>query len=207
MKALSFIYALHSCLSNYSEKTVFVDLSDCDKTQNRICYISTQYEKWRSDAKDFRKQDIGKPLRGWVGENWVNYKSADVRTLILKRIDLAKSKKCQGVDFDNVDGHLNDTGFKLTATDQKDFIGFLSAESHKRGLLLGLKNSPETAKSLTHLVDFHVAEECSKYKECDRYPKDKTFFIEYMEPKKEICSVRPHTLFSDYSLGRFKKCQ
>jgi hypothetical protein len=206
MQISAFIYALHSCMANYSVPTVFVDLFDCNKTKGRICYFSTQYENWRPDSKDFPKEAIGNKLGDWLGENWVDYRNNKVKSILLARLDKAKAKGCLGVDPDNVDGHTVNTGFKLTASDQKTFITWLSSEARKRGLLIGLKNSSETAKSLTSLVDFHVSEECTNYKECDKYPTGKTYYIEYMPVNKNICKVRPNTLFADIELKRFEYC-
>lgn len=205
---LRFVYALHACLQSYSPNTtVFVDLFDCKNTIGKICYFSTAYEDWRPDAKEFPKEAIGKPLGDWKGERWVDYRNDKIRGILIRRLDKAKSKGCHGVDPDNIDGHTSKSGFSLTEKDQKHFISWLSAEAHKRGLKIGLKNSSETAKELSSLVDFHVAEECTKYKECARYPGDKTFFIEYMKRNDSVCKVRPYTLFSDVSLKSFEFCQ
>jgi len=207
VKALSFIYAMHSCLASYPQQTVFVDLFDCKNTKGRICYFSTQYEKWRPDAKDFPKETLGKPIEGWSGENWVDYRSAAIRKIMSKRMDLAKKSGCLGIDPDNVDGVGGRTGFPLTQRDQLDFLQFIAAEAHKRGLLVGLKNSAEIAGKLSSLFDYNVAEECTTYKECGKYPAGKTFFIEYMKRSDSVCKVRPYTLFADWALTKFEVCK
>jgi len=170
-----------------------------------VCYVATTKESWRPDASKFEKSIVGNKINGWDQEFWVDYRSDKLKLILLKRIQLAKTKNCDYLDFDNIDGHLNKTGFPLTAKDQKTFVSWLSMETKKAGMGLGLKNSPETAKALTSLVDFHVSEECTKYKECHRYPSN-TFFIEYMAVSKDVCKLRPYTLFADLALKKFKFC-
>lgn len=207
MNITTFVYALHMCAASYSQKTVFVDLFDCAKTKGRICYFSTQFEDWRPDAKDFPKDALGKPLGDWKGERYADYRNAKVKAIMQKRMDKAKSKHCAGIDPDNVDIHTHNTGFKLTAKDQRTFIEFLSKEAKKRGLLIGLKNSSETAKALSPLVDFHVVEECTKYKECGKYPQSKSFFIEYTKRSDAVCKLRPYTVFADQALKKMEWCK
>ena len=36
-----------------------------------ICYVSSQFEEWRSDASRFPQSALGKPLDDWPGERWV----------------------------------------------------------------------------------------------------------------------------------------
>jgi hypothetical protein len=72
-----------------------------------LCYFSAgSYEDWRADAKDFKPEDLGKGLDGWEGEKWVKVGSANVREIMKKRIELAKTKGCDGIDPDNVDGYV-----------------------------------------------------------------------------------------------------
>jgi hypothetical protein len=72
-----------------------------------ICYFSAgSYEEWRSDAKDFKSEDLGKALNGWPGEKWLQLGSQNVRSIMKKRIDIAKEKGCDGVDPDNVDAYV-----------------------------------------------------------------------------------------------------
>jgi len=207
-KVAAFLYALHTCPATIpANTTLVVDLFDCKQTKGRICYFSTAYEDWRPDAKDFPKATLGKPIDGWAGESWVDYRSAAIRLIMSKRMDLAKKNGCLGVDPDNVDGVGGRTGFPLTQREQLDFVQFIAVEAHKRGLLVGLKNSAEIAGKLSSLFDYNVAEECTKYKECDRYPKDKTFFIEYMKRSDAVCKARPYTLFADTALKKFEVCK
>jgi|ERR1700761_3982406 len=68
-----------------------------------ICYFSAGgTETWRPDNKDFLPKDIGKPMRGWKGENWLDIRSLDVWAVMEKRIKMAADKGCSGIDPDNL---------------------------------------------------------------------------------------------------------
>jgi hypothetical protein len=48
-----------------------------------IGYFSAgSYEDWRDDASDFEPADLGKPLAGWPGENWLDVRSLNVRNIM-----------------------------------------------------------------------------------------------------------------------------
>ena len=132
-----------------------------------ICYFSAgTYEEWRPDAGEFKEEELGNPLDKWPGERWLDIRSENVKRIMVKRLELAKEKGCDGVEPDNVDGYLNDTGFPLTYEEQLDYNRFLSIEAKKRGLLVGLKNDLEQVKELAVYFDFAVNEECHAYNEC-----------------------------------------
>lgn len=132
-----------------------------------ICYFSAgSYESWRPDAKDFDQADLGKDLKGWQGEKWVNTNSNSVRNVMLKRLDLAVQKKCNGVDPDNMDGYNNDNGFGLTQADAIDYMRFLAREAQNRNLSIGLKNALEIIPSVVDIMQWAVNEQCVEYKEC-----------------------------------------
>src|SRR5262249_26019023 len=105
-----------------------IDLFDAPQTvidslhaQGRIviCYFSAgSYENWRSDASSFPSASLGNALSGWPGERWLDVRSDAVRTIMRARLDRAVTKRCDGVEPDNVDGFANNTGFPLTAADQ-----------------------------------------------------------------------------------------
>jgi hypothetical protein len=133
-----------------------------------ICYFSAgSYEDWRPDASLFLDSDYGNPLDGWAGEWWLDVRSFNVRSIMLKRMDLAVEKGCDGIDPDNVDGYTNNTGFSLTAADQLVYNRFLSCEAHWRNLSVGLKNDLNQVPDLVDSFDFMVNEQCHVYNECD----------------------------------------
>lgn len=138
------------------------------KGRKVICYFSAgSYEDFRPDSKDFQASDYGNPLDGWAGEWWLNTKSANVRKIMVARLDLAKSKGCDAVDPDNVDSYSHDTGFSLTKTDSVDYLKFLAQASHSRGMAIGLKNAGEIILEVADLIQFAVNEQCNQYEECE----------------------------------------
>ena len=133
-----------------------------------ICYFSAgSRENYRPDADDFAPSAIGNELDGWDNENWLDVRDASVRAVIEARLDLAAEKGCDGVEPDNVDGHMNESGFDYTAADQLDFNRFLAEAAHARGLLVGLKNALDQIPALVGSFDFAVNEQCFEYDECD----------------------------------------
>lgn len=144
-----------------------------------VCYVSSQYENWRPDAAQFAKSDIGSPLDGWPGENWVNIKSANVRNILAARIQVGKSKNCDALEWDNVDPHQQTTGFNFNLDDTYDFLKFLADETHKAGMAVALKNNVESLARLAPLFDFAVNEQCFEYDECADYKK---YFVDLGKP-------------------------
>ena len=133
-----------------------------------ICYFSAgSSESWRPDFEKFLQKELGKPLDGWPDERWLDIRSENVRNIMLKRLDLAKEKGCDGVEPDNVDGFLNDTGFPLTYEDQLSFNRFIAKEAHRRGLAVFLKNDLEQSRDLVRSFDALLLEECMENDECD----------------------------------------
>ena len=56
---------------------------------------------------------------GWPGERWLDIRRLDVLRPIMKaRLDMCAAKGFDAVEFDNVDGYQNRTGFPLTGADQ-----------------------------------------------------------------------------------------
>lgn len=168
-------------LSGTVDTTVAADVFDIDLFESTaaaiaslkaagkrvICYFSAgSREDWRPDAAAFPASVIGKPLDGWPGEAWLDVRAAAVRSVMSARLDLAKSKGCDAVEPDNVDGYSNASGFPLTANDQLDFNRFLAAGAHARGMSVALKNDLDQAAALVGDFDFALNEECFKYDEC-----------------------------------------
>lgn len=140
------------------------------RTRKVVCYFSAgSSEKWRADFPKFLPRDMGKPLQGWQGENWLDIRSSNVRKIMRARIDLAARKGCDGVDPDNVNGYANPTGFPLTAKDQLNYNLFLSHQAHARGLAVGLKNDIAQISVLAPSFDFAINEQCHEFAECSGY--------------------------------------
>lgn len=158
------------------------------------CYFSAgSYEDWRPDKSKFPSSVLGKPMDGWPGERWVDIRSTALRSVLQARMDLAKSKGCHGIDPDNVDGYGHDTGFSLKQSDTVNFLKWLSAEAHARGLSVGLKNGIEILSQVASAMDWAVNEQCNEYSECSAYRAfiasgKPVFNVEYKGTLSAICS-------------------
>ena len=133
-----------------------------------ICYFSAgSYENFREDKDRFDPATLGNLLDGWPDEQWLDIRSTRVAEIMIERLNLAMQKGCDGVEPDNMDGYLNDSGFDLTARDQLAFNKFIVNEAHKRGLSVGLKNDLDQIPELVDFYDFSVNEQCYEFDECD----------------------------------------
>lgn len=165
--------------AGYDATVYDIDLFDAQPTiidalhargRRVVCYFSAgTSEDWREDFGRFDDSDIGHPLPEWPGERWVDTRSRNVREIMRGRLDLARSKGCDGVEPDNVDAYLHQSGFELDAATQLDFNRFLAAESHARGLAAGLKNDLDQIPELVSDFDFAVNEQCFEFTECEPY--------------------------------------
>jgi len=141
------------------------------KGRKVICYFSAgSFEDWRSDAAQFPKSVLGKDYEGWEGERWLDIRQIEQLAPIMgARLDLAKQKKCDAVDPDNVDGYSVDSGFSISENDQLAFNRWLASESHRRGMAIGLKNDGSQVAQLVGDFDFVINESCFAQNECDDY--------------------------------------
>lgn len=172
-----------------------------------ICYFSAgSYEEWRPDAGDFPDNAVGSPLDGWPGEAWLDHRSAEIRTVMEGRLDLAVDKNCDAVEPDNVDGYTNDTGFDLNGGDQLDYNSWLAAEAHARGLSIGLKNDVDQVDALEPLFDWALNEECMSYQECETTSPfisagKAVFHVEYVDSQGQGQGLADEVCPASASLG------
>lgn len=173
-----------------------------------ICYFSAgSHEDWRPDADEFPAEALGNALSGWPGEHWLDIRHSGVMEVLRRRLDLAVSKGCDGVDPDNMDGYTNDPGFPLTANDQRHFNRQLATAAHGKGLAVGLKNDLGQIAELVDYFDFAVNEQCHVYDECDLLAPFITankavFNIEYEQEYVDDAGARA-TLCADAATRRF----
>ncbi|KAK4050741.1 hypothetical protein OIO90_004963 [Microbotryomycetes sp. JL221] len=152
-----------------------------DQGKKVFCYFSAgSLEPWRSDVKAFNStcycnKGSRCKMDGW-DEWWLDLHSTscitNVKSVMRKRLDLAKSKGCDGVEPDNVDSYTNNAGFGTTLQDQYNYLYFLGVSAHNRNLSIALKNSPDMIDrkpAVVNLFDAVVIEECAKYNECASY--------------------------------------
>lgn len=145
-----------------------------------ICYFSAgTFEDWRPDASEFvQGRDYANLLDEWPGEYWLVTGSSNVREIMRARLDMAAEKGCDAVDPDNIDGYDNDNGAGLTRADAIEYVRWLAAEGHARGMAVGLKNAVGIAEEVVDEVDFQVNEQCVEYQEC----ADLEVFVEAGKP-------------------------
>jgi hypothetical protein len=159
-----------------------------------VCYVSAgSWENWRPDAGEFPEDVLGRELDGWPGERWLDVRRLRVLAPIMRaRMDLCASKGFEGIEFDNVDGYTNRTGFPLTESDQLRYNVWLANQAHRRGLSVALKNDLEQVGELLPYFDFALNEECFTYDECDLLTPfteagKAVFGVEYELDTDEFC--------------------
>ncbi|SHF08059.1 Glycoside-hydrolase family GH114 [Marinomonas polaris DSM 16579] len=166
-----------------------------------ICYFSAgSYEDWRPDAVDFAAKDLGKTLSGWDNERWLDIRSSQVRDVMIRRLDLAVSKGCDGIEPDNVDSYRTNTGFSFRANDQLDYNRFLAAQAHARGLAIGLKNDPDQARALSSDFDFAITEQCFEFSECRSYSS-------FIKAGKPVLNAEYRRIYVDDEAQRNAMCK
>ncbi len=145
-----------------------------------ICYLSVgTLEDWRPDRAQYPTELIGKAYEAWPGERWLDLTQIKKLAPILEaRLDLCRDKGFKGVDPDNLDGHQTDTGFGLTANSQIEFLKWLAAAAHQRGLSIGLKNATDLAPEIADHFDWIIIEDCYAQSWC----ADVQGFIEKGKP-------------------------
>ena len=164
------------------------------KGRKVICYMNAGGgEDWRPDAAEFPDAVIGNILDNWKGERWLDIRRIDMLGPIMEaRIDLCKEKDFDGIEPDNVDGYLNDTGFPLTYEDQLRYNVWLAEMAHERGLSIGLKNDMDQIPDLLPYFDWGLNEQCFEYDECETLTPfidagKPVFNTEYELERREFC--------------------
>lgn len=187
-----------------------IDLFNIDSTRIKelqskgkkiICYFSAgSIENWRTDASQFNSRDIGNPLDQWPGERWLDIRSPSVHAIIIKRLDLAANKGCDGVEPDNMDAYSNNSGFDLSFSDQLFFNRLIAIEAHNRNLSIGLKNDLDQIKELVHYYDFAVNEQCFEYSECEK-------LLPFINEGKAVFNAEYQAKFIRNKKARKKLCK
>jgi hypothetical protein len=162
--------------------------------RSAVCYVNAgAWEDWRPDANRFPAVVKGKDLDGWPGERWLDIRQLDVLApLLSNRIAMCAAKGFDGVEFDNVNGYSNDSGFPLTSGDQITFNRWLAQAAHDHGLAVGLKNTLELAHELEPHFDFAILEQCFQYREC-------ALAAPFVDARKSVLDI-------EYSLARGAFC-
>lgn len=131
------------------------------------CYLDAgTWENFRPDANSFPAGVLGSG-NGWPGERWLDVRQiSTVGPIMNSRLDLCKAKGFDSVEFDNVDGYANATGFPLSSMDQLRYNAWLANAAHARGLSAALKNDLDQVPQLLPYFDWALDEQCFQYGEC-----------------------------------------
>lgn len=156
-----------------------------------ICYFSVgTVEQWRSDEAAFPPEVVGEVYSGYEDENWLDISQfLKFSSVMRARLNRCAAKGFDGVEGDNVDAfnqHIEDsngvarvgTSFKVTRKQSTDYVLWLAAESHKRGLAFGLKNAEKIAKNVVAKVDWLITESCF----VDNWCAEASLFVEHNKP-------------------------
>ena len=187
-----------------SANAVDIDADEAKKSQVRrirasgrsaICYVSAgSLERYRSDANLFPSELVGRKLDGWPRERWLDVRDRKtLRPLLERRVQRCAKKGFTAIEFDNVDGYQNRTGFKINRRHQIKYNKMLSRLAARSELSPGLKNAVGLVKPLSKQFDWALNEECVTYNECSVYrhfrKRNKAvFIIEYGDrPKSVVC--------------------
>lgn len=170
----SFDYQLHEP-KDYSVQVAMIDLdlfdtppADIKNLKARglkvVCYVSAGTgENWRNEKDRFPESVLGNSLPEWPGERWVDIRQMEIVTRVMEnRIKLCKDAGFDGIDFDNIDGYENSTGFGLSKDDEIKYASWLAAKAHQYGLAAFQKNAPDLVGMLSSRFDGAVLEECSE---------------------------------------------
>jgi len=142
-----------------------------DRGRRVLCYLSAgSPEPYRPDAWRFPAAVKGGAVDGWPDERWLDVRRSDIlRPIMRARLDRCAAKGFDGVEFDWIDGHAQDTGFAITKADQLRYDRWLARAAHARGLVVALKNGGGLVRDLVDTWDLAVTEECFQYAECWRH--------------------------------------
>jgi hypothetical protein len=172
------------------------------------CYISAgSYEAWRPDAPDFpgagridRRTPkhvthgvIGWKMAGW-DERWLDIRHIrragnQVAEIMTARIAMCGSKGFDAVEFDNVEGYSNNTGFPLTGKHQLRFNTWLANTAHAHGLAAILKNDVPQITRLLPYFDVALNEQCWQYAECTTRQTGRSGYDQFVAAGKPVLGV------------------
>jgi hypothetical protein len=158
-----------------------------------VCYLSAgSWEKWRPDAKKFPSSVLGRS-NGWPGERWLDIRRLSVLAPIMRaRVRMCARKHFDAIEFDNVDGYQNATGFPLTGAEQLRYDVFLANSAHRRGMSVLLKNDLDQIPKLLPYFDGALNEQCFQYRECGNLSRfvragKPVFNVEYKLAASAFC--------------------
>lgn len=135
-----------------------------------ICYFSAgTFEPWRPDVHLFDNVPMGGEHYAYAQEIWVDVTSPETVKVMANRMDMAVALGCDGVELDNVDGFVAETGLNITYEQELAYQRLLANEAHKRNLAVALKNAVEMIPDVADYFDLAINEVCLVWNECGTY--------------------------------------
>jgi hypothetical protein len=142
-----------------------------------VCYMDAgTYESWRPDRYKFPNSVKGETVSGFANERWLDIRQTAILLPIMKaRAGICRSRGFDAIEWDNIDGYSNDTGFNrsdnpssyITPQDQITYDTDLAQIAHQLGLSVAFKNDVNQAGQLASHFDFAIDEQCFEYNECN----------------------------------------
>jgi hypothetical protein len=188
------------------------------RAQNKVtvAYISAgTFEPWRTDTEQFPDAALGRPLDAYPNERWLDIRNQEVRALMAARLDRARNLGFAGVLPTSLTAHLNDTGFDLTAEDQRQYTEWFAQEARQRGLHVGMSSDFERLDVLGQHFDWAVQFSCVERADCARLDgfaaQGKAVFdVEFEGEPADVCAraaeygvnaILKHQAFDAYRVG------
>lgn len=160
-----------------------------------ICYLDAgSWESWRPDASQFPMSVLGRNYAGYADEKWLDIRQLSILApLMTARIQMCHDKGFDGVEFDNIDGWQNRTGFPLTSQDSVNYDRWLAQTAHAFNLNVAMKSDTEQVAQLEPYFDWNLDEECAVYSECASLlpfiaHHKAVLEVEYSKPVGKFCA-------------------
>lgn len=148
-----------------------------------VAYLSAgTRESFRSDASDFPDEAVGNTHAVYPDEAWLDVRAESVRAIMAARMELARSKGFDGLVPTNMSGYLHDTGFELSAADQRAYSEWLTREAHALGLYVGMTDDFEQVAQLAQHYDWAIHFGCIERGDCDELD----VFVEQGKPVLDV---------------------
>jgi hypothetical protein len=158
-----------------------------------ICYVNAfqtqpgEVKWWKNKHPGLLLKKDGKyVVDGFWGEILLDTSTPTKRlrlaTIVGRWIDGCAADGFQAVEPDNLDSWTRSKGM-LTRQAAFEYVGLLADRAHAAGLAIAQKNAAgATALGTSSGLDFAVAEECGRWRECNAYMdayQREVFVIEY----------------------------
>lgn len=134
-----------------------------------ICYVSVgTLEKTSPDRENFPDSVVGLVYGDWPDERFLDIRQRDILVpLMRQRFAQCRALGFDAIEPDNMDVHVNKSGFDISVDDALAYVLALAEEAHHMGLAIGQKNVPELTEALVETLDFAIAESCFQDGWCD----------------------------------------